>query len=481
MKRVFIFLASVVLSLAAYSAERTDAPPSGEAALKGVEASQKTDSEIWNEGVSLYRTGDMTNALEKLRPLMLSRSHGPRAAEVVAAICHARVHSGESADPAADMSEAAAAAQIALKANPKDARAGRNFTRAVDGLPELLRTKHVSDVLKAAQGKDPAQMLAGAFAEARALMDEAASYRTNAASVVVAKSDSLSARASRLADVWLPVKESIAASVTNEEQAATIIDQTEQARKRTLQAARELADLEDGAFSSISSVESAFTRFFKLVAPPPMAIRQDLVSQSNSWDKVATVNDRDWQLDALDYTRAFRAKFPAWAKAYEQQAQADTNMAPFTAEAQAKISDLSTQLEKLQLDCAENPTSEKRYNAMTLIREIIDLLPPEKGGGGQQGQQGQQGQNDQKQNQDQNQDQKDNKDEGDDGQRQEENPEQQEDEQQDDGSAEDEKESPEEREVEALLKKAQERSDEHEAEKKARMRKAKLPPNERDW
>ena len=34
---------------------------------------------------------------------------------------------------------------------------------------------------------------------------------------------------------------------------------------------------------------------------------------------------------------------------------------------------------------------------------------------------------------------------------------------------------------EALLKKAQERNDEHEADKKARMRKAPLPPNERDW
>ena len=39
----------------------------------------------------------------------------------------------------------------------------------------------------------------------------------------------------------------------------------------------------------------------------------------------------------------------------------------------------------------------------------------------------------------------------------------------------------EEQEIEAVLKKAQERSDEHEAEKKARMRKAPLPPNERDW
>ena len=39
----------------------------------------------------------------------------------------------------------------------------------------------------------------------------------------------------------------------------------------------------------------------------------------------------------------------------------------------------------------------------------------------------------------------------------------------------------EDQELEATLKKAQERNDEHEAEKKARMRKAPLPPNERDW
>ena len=116
-----------------------------------------------------------------------------------------------------------------------------------------------------------------------------------------------------------------------------------------------------------------------------------------------------------------------------------------------------------------NPDDLEAKENYVYARKMLENNPDGGGGGNDQ------------QNQDQNQDQKDNKDEGDDGQRQEENPEQQEDEQQDDGSAEDEKDSPEEREVEALLKKAQERSDEHEAEKKARMRKAKLPPNERDW
>ena len=38
-----------------------------------------------------------------------------------------------------------------------------------------------------------------------------------------------------------------------------------------------------------------------------------------------------------------------------------------------------------------------------------------------------------------------------------------------------------EKEIENVLKKAQERSDEHEAQKKAREMRRRLPPNERDW
>ena len=39
-----------------------------------------TDGEVWNEGVSFYRDGDVTNALKTLRPLLLSKTHGARAA-----------------------------------------------------------------------------------------------------------------------------------------------------------------------------------------------------------------------------------------------------------------------------------------------------------------------------------------------------------------------------------------------------------------
>ena len=455
------------------------------AALRADADAAASDSEVWNEGVEAYRSGDTTNALSVLRPLMLSRSHGARAAEVVAKLAYDKAHESGCPDPASALEEAAAAAQIALRADPDDERARRNFARAVDGLPELRETKRINAAVAAAKGKDPGSTLLAAARDVRSMMAEAAGIRTNSADVAVAKADSLSARAERLADTWLPVKEAICQSVTNEEAAATITLQVDQARKRTESAATALADLSDGAYSALAESEQDFTRFMKMTVLPPDAMREDFVAQSNAWQDVERFNGRDWQHDALDFTRAFRSKFPAWAQAYEQQAAADTNKPPFTAEAQAKISDLSTRLEKLQLQCCENVVPPTQEEALDIIREILGLLPKDGGGGQrQQDQQPQKKESDKDskpQQGDQDQDQDDggqNQDEqqGGDGQN----------DQKDDGKDDSEREGREEqdredREVEAVLKKALERSDEHEAEKKARMRKAPLPPNARDW
>ena len=150
--------------------------------------------------------------------------------------------------------------------------------------------------------------------DARALLIESDSYRTNNAVTAVAKADALSARASRLADTWIPLKELVAQSITNQEEAAAIMMHIDSARERTETAARLLADMEDGAYSEISAVEQDFSRFHKMVAMPPDAIAQDLIAQSNAWMDVEAVNGNNWQQDALDYTRAFRQKFPMWAQ-----------------------------------------------------------------------------------------------------------------------------------------------------------------------
>ena len=428
-----------------------------------------TDGEVWNEGVEYYRAGDVTNALRVLRPLMLSKTHGARAAEVVAKLEFER----------GNQEEAAGAAQIALRGAPADAKANRNFTRATDGLLEARATKHINDVLQANQGKDPGSLLLGATKDARQLMTEAGGFRTNAPARAVALADSLAKRAEALADTWIPVRQVIAQSVTNEEQAATILQQIEQAQAKTRTAAKCFGDLGDGAYESMSDVEHDFTRFLKLAILPPAAADEGLVAQSNAWLDVADFNGRTWQQDALDYTRAFRAKFPAWAQAYEQQAQSDTNRPPFTKEQQNKISALATELEKIQIECAQKAVPAEQEKAIGILNEIRGLLPKDPNGGGQ-GQQNQQQQNQQQKNQQQQEQQApDNKDQQSD-QQQDQNPEENPPEE-DSGEDPQEGEEPEDQELEATLKKAQERNDEHEAEKKARMRKAPLPPNERDW
>lgn len=426
-----------------------------------------TDGEVWNEGVEYYRAGDVTNALRVLRPLMLSKTHGARAAEVVAKLEYDR----------GNQDEAAGAAQIALRAAPEDAKANRNFTRATDGLLAARETKRINEILKAAQGKDPGAMLMDATKEARTLMTEAGGFRTNAPVRAVALADALSKRASAIADTWIPVREVIAQSVTNEEQAATILQQIEQAQAKTKKAAKEFGDLDGNAFASMSDVEHDFTRFLKLTVMPPAAIGEDLVAQSNAWQDVADFNGRKWQQDALDYTRAFRAKFPAWAQTYEQQAQSDTNKPPFTKEAQAKISALATEVEKLQIECCTKALPPNQEKAIELLNEINELLPKDKNGGGQGQQNQQQQQQNQQQQADNNQDQPDQQSD----QKQEQDPENPDEDPSEDSQDQQDQPDQEDQEVEATLKKAQERNDEHEAEKKARMRKAPLPPNERDW
>jgi hypothetical protein len=438
----------------------------------------KSDVEIWNEGVELYRKGDVTNALSKLKPLTLSKDYASRAAEVVAKI---EFETG-------DRENAALSAQIALRSNPKDDRVNRNFTRAVDGLLELKESKRVEQVLKSSEGKDPSYLLESAMRKMREIMVSSATYTTNAPQKRVEMADRLSSEASKAADTWIVARRFLQNAVTNEEQAATIQMQVDEAEKHTLEAARRLGDIEEGAFESASQSEHDFTRFFKLVAMPPSAIAEDLVAQSNAWLDVEVFNDRQWQSEALDYTRAFRAKFPAWAKAYEEQALADTNKPPFTAEAQAQISSLATELEKIQIECVSKNLPPKQEEAIDIIIKIRDLLPKDGGGSGSNNQQGQNNDNKDKnsgeknKNGDDDKAPKQNDEKNDDlGDQKQEEENQEDKEEEEEKSSEEKEESKDEKEIEALLKKAQERNDEHEAEKKARMRKAPLPPNERDW
>ena len=450
------------------------------------EPETKTDGELWNEGVDFYRAGDFTNALRVLRPLTLSRTHRARAAEVVAKIEYDASRDPAAADPLPHLEEAAVAAQIALHDNPDDPRANANFTRATDALPAMRETKRVNAAIAAAKNKDPAATVREGMAASRRLLAALDAPATNGPAAAIARADAAAAKAESFADAWIGLKEPLVqAAATNEDAAARISATIDSMRKKSSEAATLLGDMDRDARYPLAELEQSFTAFHKALAMPPEAIRVDLACQSNSWIDATEECGRNWQSEALDYTRSFRSKFPAWAQEYERRAQSDTNLPPFTAEAQAEISALSERLETLQSECVPTPLPPKQEESLQIIRRIIELMPPEKGGGGQSQQQ-------QNKQQDKNKDDKsdgapqdgesgeNNEDEqnGDDAQNQEN---ENEEENEKDESGGEEKDDAGERELEAVLMKAQERSDEHEAEKKARMRGAKLPPNERDW
>ena len=460
------------------------------------ETAPETDGEIWNRGVDLYRAGNHTNALAVLKPLILSKTHGVRASELVGAIefDEGLKRGGEGAEkPLASLESAASDFQLALRSNPADPRMNRNLTRAMNRLPELREQAHVEKVMKALGQQDPATLLGDGVKDARALLKEFPAAFTNEARRTVAMCDSMAKRAEKLCDTWIAVKAGVAQSVTNEQQAMTINMQVEEARNATEAATVALSDINPEAQDHLKKTETSFTRFWKLAIMPPEACAESMLSQTNELLKIENEYGRDWQQEALEFTKAFRAKFPVWAQAYEQQAQADTNKPPFTKEAQAEISALATEAEKLQIELAKDKAEDtkverkgggkaaeraaKQFDVLKRLARIQELLPKDKNGGGGQNQQ-----NQQKQNQDQNKDK--NKDEN---KNQQQNQDQQQEnkddkkEQEEKQSAAEEQEKKNDEQVEDVLRRAQERSDQHEADKKARMKKAPLPANERDW
>lgn len=488
--RQFVLAVAVMASAAAFSAGGT---PS------------ETDGEIWNRGVELYRAGNHTNALAVLKPLILSKTHGVRASELVGAIefSEGLKRGGEGVDkPLASLESAVSGFQTALRSNPADPRMNRNFTRAADRLPELREQARVEKVMKELGQQDPGALLGAGVKDVRALLKEFPAALTNEARRTVPVCDAMAKRAEKLCDTWIAVKAGVAQSVTNEQQAMTINAQVEEARAATELAASALSDINPDAQEHLKKAETSFTRFWKLAILPPAACDESMLSQTNELLNIENEYGRDWQQEALEFTRMFRAKFPMWAQAYEQQAQADTNKPPFTKEAQAEISALATEVEKIQLELVEeklNPGKVERkgggkaaeraanqFEALKKLSRIRELLPKDNNGGGGQNQQNQnQQQNQQNQNQDenkdQNQDQNQNQDKEQDKEQDQpqENKDEKKDQEEKRSAGEQEKKNDD--QVEDILRRAQERSDQHDADKKARMKKAPLPANERDW
>ena len=414
----------------------------------------------------------MTNAVQTLRPLLASRKSGARAGELLGLILMEQASAeGAGEDPQAKakaLEEAAVAFQRALRDTPQDERRDRNLTRAVAPLAEARENAHIAEVLEKHGQTPPDQLLGTLLAEQRALLEESATLHTNDAPTLIAKAEALAERQQQQADLWIPLKQQMLQAVTNAQQQAMVAQQIELARDSMKGAAVALEDLLPEAANETAQIEPLVYNFWKAVAPPNAAIDEDILCQSNALHnlKLKYLETRDSQAEALQLTRLFRERFPAWADQYIQQAQTDITCRPSPLRTKPRSRDRRAPINfcrSRREETARDRTPRAARQALRICWRFANCCPNSRTTAQQQQQQqqDQQQQNQEQQQQEQQQEQEQ--------QQQEQQPEPQE-----------QKPEPP-QDVQELLRKALEREKEHEEEKKERMRKMPMVPGERDW
>ena len=436
---------------------------------------EEADSYRFNAAYSYYQAKNADKCRETLRPLFTSKHFAVRAGELLGKLEMEQAKAKGAEDPAAKLdalNEAANGFQLALRENAKDERCNRNYTRAVWPLPEARESAHIAKVLKEHGKTSPDQLLNTMLKEQRALIEETYSIFTNEAPALIRRAETLATRQDKQADLWIPLKQHVMQSVTNQQQQAQVVQQVELTRDLMKGSAEALRDLLPESFGEVAQSEPSVYGFWKAVAAPPNLIDEDIICQSNAIQKVEAryLMNRETQPEALQLTKLFVERFPAWAKQYEEQAKANTNMPPFKAEDQEKIKELATHTQKLQVEILDTKTAEidrpgLKQQALKNLLEIRDLLPKNPSSSQNQQQDQQQNQDQQKQQKQQEQKQ--------DQQQQEQKQEQKEEPQQK------KEEAP--KDVQELLRRALEREKERENEKKEQMSRLPMSPSERDW
>ena len=457
------------------SGKHVDAAEGFLSAARGADL-EEAETYRYNAAYAYYLAKDFDKASQTLRPLLTSKKSGARAGELLGKLLMEKAKEKGAEDPATkeeSLEEAATGFQRALRDTPHDERRNRNLTRSVFPLAEARETAHIAKVMKELGQTPPDQLIDTMLAEQRALLDESYTVLTNDAPTQISKSEALAKRQERQADLWIPLKQHMLQAVTNQQQQAQFAQQIELARDSMKGATAALQDLLPEAAGDTAQIEPLVYSFWKAVAMPAAIIDEDILCQSNSLHKldVRYLQYRATQKEAMELTQRFRARFPEWAKQYQQQAKADTNMPPFTAEDQAKIEAIAAHTEKLQTEIVEKKPVEKerrslQEQSLKNLLEIRDLLPKQKNKG--QGQNQQQQNPQQQQNQDQQQQPQDQKKD----QEQKKEEKKQEEEQKKPEAPQD---------VQELLRRALDREKEHEQDKKEKMRKIPMSPSERDW
>ena len=428
----------------------------------GAEASEAAHY-AYNEALALWKAGQPTNALERVRLAVGDRAFTAQASTLEGTLLM-RQAEGET-DPARRLAlreEATAAFARALQADPTEA-ARRNLARATDGLPELRRAARRAAALKQYEGQHLGQLAPALLRSQRALAKAVPEVFGGADPAVrLSQAEQLAKDVRTQADRWFPVLEALPQAVTNETLRAELLTRSQAAQNALDAAAEGYGTLSLRAADPLVEGEPFVYDLWKTLADPPALNAESIAVQTNALTSVTRYQPaRDDEEEVLALTQQFRLLFPQWAEEQLRQQAASTNAVTFT-EADR---DLIARTADATVPLLAPPVSpENRRKVMENLLLIREHLPKNEQNNQNQQQPSPQQQNQQQQQQQQNQQQ--NKDDS-----QQPQPSEQEGRQEP---------SPEEQDLQALLQKAADRNREHE-EAKRRAARARMQPGARDW
>ncbi|MEI6210202.1 MAG: VWA domain-containing protein [bacterium] len=438
-----------------------------EAAESYVAAARNTDLEesqtyLFNAALALQHARDGQAAIALLEPLVHAPRAGDRAAEllgVTALQVAAATNGPEAAEAKLTAVELAGSAfQQALRNQPQEVRRQRNLNRAGQQLPALREDARIVRLLRQHAQTPPEQLITTLLQEQRALMRETPPAFTNEAPEQIRLLESLAERQDRNNDLWVPLKQAVLQSpaLTNAQQRAAFESIVEETRDAMNNTAGQMRDLNPEACAGLPRTEPPIYSFWRGMVSPPALLDEDIALQSNALVRVSKpiVPYRPDQPEAMELTRTFQQRFPAWADQIVQAAQTDTNAPTLKPEDRAEIERLTRETLPLQ----QKPTPPNQTQALANLLRIRELLPKQK-----------QPQQDQQQPKPQPQEDPQQKPEP----KPEDKPEPQ---------KPPEEKPPEQppKNVQDLLQRALQREKEHEAEKRKQMDKVPMLPNERD-
>ncbi len=343
-------------------------------ARAGAEASQNADL-AFNEALALWKAGDPTNALDRVRQVLGAPELAARAATLEGTLLLGQSQAATNAAQRLTLRrEAADAFARALRAEPSDA-GRRNLARALEGLPALAFDARREAALRRHQGQG-LRIVPEMLARQRALMRAVPEvFASPTPGVRLAQAERLAADVRAQADRWFPVLDALPQAVTNETLRADLLARAQSAQA-ALDAAAEAYAAVEGDAAPLVAGEPFLYDLWKTIADPPMLNAEAIAVHTNAFQGLPRYQPaRDDLPEVLALTQQFRLLFPQWAEEQLKQAAASTNETAFTAADRDLIARTADAIVPLLSPPVSDDAKRRVMEALLLIRDHLPKPP----------------------------------------------------------------------------------------------------------